>query len=506
MKAFTAGQRAGAQQSDDDALVNLREIAEIELFIIKRMKEFTLGDHASVFKGSGFNFVGVRDWEPGDRMSSIDWAQSSMTNFSPMITRDFEQDSNATIVAVADASLSTRCGVHGVPIAAAIARAVAAAGLSAMFFQDLFGLVTFDDRFQELAAARPRIGRSHLLYCLDLYQNRRSLDPSEELRDIIVAIEGQLRKASLVPVISDFLFPDVERLVHELSLLNAVHVVCLLIADVRFAYQLPRVSDGWVEAYDVESGRTRVLSRRELRRLADERRCRYRRRFFPSKAELQLAPLVESVDEPGKTVADVPQAGLHELVGDLLAGRAGLGRVREVVDVALNDDAARTVLVGVVERRHPQAERRIGELPHLAVVGEAVGEQGRVDRQSLLLTRSNAATRSASSSSGRSHPSPPSTLNAPRMRSPGQARSAHRACLAAVSAWTRVFSTPTIRAQRSSGMPFRCACHGPRARPWSHSQRSQRPRWMRSENSVSASPQVTRNATSSFERANSAMA
>jgi len=252
----------------DEPLVNLREIAEIELFIIKRLKEFTLGDHASVFKGIGFNFVGVREWEPGDRMSAIDWAQSSMTNFSPMITRDFEQDSNATIVAVADASLSTRCGVHGVPIAAAIARAVAAAGLSAMFFQDLFGLVTFNDRFQQLASARPKIGRSHLLYCLDLYQNRRTIEPGQEGRDIIVAIESQLRKASLVPVISDFLFPDADRLVKELSLLNAVHDVFLLMADVRFAYQFPSMSDGWIEAYDVENGHTRVLSRRELRRLA----------------------------------------------------------------------------------------------------------------------------------------------------------------------------------------------------------------------------------------------
>jgi uncharacterized protein (DUF58 family) len=253
----------------DEPLVNLREIAEIELFIIKRMKEFTLGDHASVFKGSGFNFVGVRDWEPGDRMASIDWAQSSMTNFSPLITRDFEQDSNATIVAVADASLSTRCGVHGVPIAAAIARAVAAAGLSAMFFQDLFGLVTFNDRFEQVASARPRIGRSHVLYCLDLYQNRRALDAGEERRDVILAIESQVRKASLVPVISDFLFPEADHLIQELALLNAVHDVFLLVADVRFAYQLPTVSDGWIEAYDVESGRTRVLSRRELRRLAD---------------------------------------------------------------------------------------------------------------------------------------------------------------------------------------------------------------------------------------------
>ena len=136
--------------------INLQEIAEIELFILKRMKEFTLGDHASVFKGSGFNFVGIRDWQPGDRMSNIDWAQSSLNNFSPLVTREFEQDSNAAIVAVADASLSTRCGIEADLIATSIARAVAAAGLSAMFFQDRFGVVTFNDRFEQVAAARPQ--------------------------------------------------------------------------------------------------------------------------------------------------------------------------------------------------------------------------------------------------------------------------------------------------------------------------------------------------------------
>jgi uncharacterized protein (DUF58 family) len=258
------------RHGDEEALVNLQEIAEIELFIVKRMKEFTLGDHASVFKGAGFNFVGVRDWEPGDRMSSIDWSQSSLTNFSPMITREFEQDSNAAIVAVVDASLSTRCGVAGgATIAMAIARAVAAAGLSATFFQDLFGLVTFDERFGPLASARPRIGRSHLLYCLDLYRQSLSQtrDP-ERVQDIVGAIESQVRKASLVPVISDFLFADADALIRQLSHLNAVHDIFLLMADVRFAYEVPSVSDGWVEVFDVESGRVRVLSRREMRRLA----------------------------------------------------------------------------------------------------------------------------------------------------------------------------------------------------------------------------------------------
>ena len=248
-------------------LVNLSEIAEIELFILRRMKEFTLGDHASVFKGSGFNFVGIRDWEPGDRVSSIDWAQSSLTNFSPLITREFEQDSNATIVAVADASMSTRCGAQGVPIAAAIARSVAAVGLSAVFFQDLFGLITFDDQFKQVVAARPRIGKPHVMYCLDLYQQFKTAD-SNARHDVTAAIEGHLRRTSLVPVISDFLFADAPRVIEELSLLNGLHDVFLIMADVRFAFQLPPASAGWIETFDVETGGTRIVSRREFGRMS----------------------------------------------------------------------------------------------------------------------------------------------------------------------------------------------------------------------------------------------
>jgi uncharacterized protein (DUF58 family) len=250
-------------------LVNLSEIAEIELFILKRMKEFTLGDHTSLFKGSGFNFVGLRDWQPGDRVSSVDWAQSSLNNFSPLVTREFEQDSNATIVAVADASMSTRCGVNGIPIAAAIARSVAAVGLSAVFFQDQFGLITFDDQFRQLAAARPRIGKPHVIYCLDLYQRFKKTDPGGVPQEVTATIEGHLRKTSMVPVISDFLLPDVERVIKELSLINGMHDVILMMADARFAYTLPSASAGWIETFDVETGGTRVVSRREFARMAE---------------------------------------------------------------------------------------------------------------------------------------------------------------------------------------------------------------------------------------------
>src|SRR5262245_27629336 len=135
-------------------LIDLTDVAEMELIIRRRMREYAMGEHAGVFKGSGFDFVGVRDWQPGDRPSAIDWPQSTFSNFQPMVAREFEQPSNASIMVVADRSASTRCGRNGASIAASIARAVATIGLSGVFFQDAFGLMTFDEGFQHVSAVR----------------------------------------------------------------------------------------------------------------------------------------------------------------------------------------------------------------------------------------------------------------------------------------------------------------------------------------------------------------
>ncbi len=85
------------REQDVEPFVNLSELTEIELLIMRRMREFAIGEHRSLFRGSGFDFVGLRDWQAGDRMSNIDWPQSTLTNFSPMVVREFEQRSTATV-------------------------------------------------------------------------------------------------------------------------------------------------------------------------------------------------------------------------------------------------------------------------------------------------------------------------------------------------------------------------------------------------------------------------
>src|SRR5436305_15040591 len=101
------------RETDVEPFVNLSEITEIELVIMRRKREFTIGEHRSLFTGSGFDFVGLRDWQPGDRTSQIDWAQSTLKNFSPMVVRDYEHRRTATVPAVADRSPSTRCRIDG---------------------------------------------------------------------------------------------------------------------------------------------------------------------------------------------------------------------------------------------------------------------------------------------------------------------------------------------------------------------------------------------------------
>lgn len=283
-------------------LVNLADISEIELVILKRMREMTLGDHRSRSQGSGFDFQGLREWQAGDKFSYIDWAQSSLTNFSPLVVREFEQPSTATVMPVADFSPSTRCGVGGVPIAAAIARAIATIGMSAVFFQDPFGLVTFDRGFLHVAALRPRLGKSHVVHCVDAYQYERGMQAVPRSGSISTSLGGFVRRHAMLPIISDFLFDDVEDVLQELSLLAITHDVFLVLIDSAFAFDLPKVSAGWVEIMDVETGAARTVSRRQFGQLA-QRAAEWQERVRQQARAHDLDVVVIGLDQAQSDIA-----------------------------------------------------------------------------------------------------------------------------------------------------------------------------------------------------------
>lgn len=251
-------------------LLSLDDIAAIELPILRRINEIIGGDHHSRTHGSGFDIVGLRDWQAGDRFNAIDWAQSSLNNFSPMVVREFEQPSIAPVIAIADGSASTRCGVDGAPIAATVARAIATVGLSASFFQDPFGLIVFDDELEHLSALRPRSGKHHVIHSIDAYQYRQNLQAVPRHGGLDATLSGYLQRTTLLPFISDFLFDNAVEVLRELAYLNARHDVFIVLIDSAFAFDLPEISAGWIAVTDIETGHRQTLSRSTLQQMAGQ--------------------------------------------------------------------------------------------------------------------------------------------------------------------------------------------------------------------------------------------
>ena len=244
------------------------------------MREFTIGEHSSMFHGTGFDYVGLREWQAGDRFEHIDWPQSSLNNFSPLIVREFEQPTTSSVILVADRSASTRCGAdtaggerRGLQIATLIARSIATVGMSAVFFQDSIGLITFDEGV-------PRAGRgasAHRQGPGDPLRRglpERLRSPGDSQRR-----QPQRHAHRLLAQDSDdagglgFPVRRCAAFLKELSQVNNVHDVFIMMVDASFAFELPRVSAGWIEVYDVETGQTRMMSRRELSRQSERVRA-----------------------------------------------------------------------------------------------------------------------------------------------------------------------------------------------------------------------------------------
>jgi hypothetical protein len=106
----------------------------------------------------------------------------------------------------------------------------------------------------------------------------------------------------MLPVISDFLFDDVDEVIRELSLLAITHDVFLVLIDSAFAFDLPGIPAGWIEISDVETGRTRTVSRRQYAQLA-ERAAEWQERVRTDAGALDLDVVVIGLDEAKSDIA-----------------------------------------------------------------------------------------------------------------------------------------------------------------------------------------------------------
>src|SRR5204862_1404416 len=80
----------------------LKKIRQIELRTNRLVNETLGGQYHSVFKGQGMNFEEVREYQPGDEVSAIDWNVTARMNH-PFVKK-FVEERELTLMLIVDLS------------------------------------------------------------------------------------------------------------------------------------------------------------------------------------------------------------------------------------------------------------------------------------------------------------------------------------------------------------------------------------------------------------------
>jgi uncharacterized protein (DUF58 family) len=252
-------------------------LRRLEWRVVRRLDGQLQGDYRSLFRGTGVDFLDLREYVPGDDLRHIDWNVTARTDTAHV--RVYVEDREVTAWLVLDRSPSMGVGPvarqkdHVVAdVATTLAHVLTRGG-------NRVGAVLFTDAVE--ATIPPGQGRRQVLRIAhQLLQPRPGPSGSTDLGAALRAAYGLARRRSLVVVVSDFISePGWDR---PLALLAERHdVVAIHVADRRES-DLPAVGMVYVE--DAETGEQIFVDtddaqfRDRLRAAAERRRADVRDR------------------------------------------------------------------------------------------------------------------------------------------------------------------------------------------------------------------------------------
>jgi uncharacterized protein (DUF58 family) len=228
---------------------NLAEIRRIELRSRRSVDSNLAGQYRSAFRGSGLVFNDIREYMPGDDVKHIHWKVTARSG--KVYIKSYEEDRELNIVIALDISSSTTAG----SVKSKYRRGLEFCGIVSMLAkmsQDSLGLCMFSDKIEKyLPVSKSRTQIKRIL--LELLEERRHT-PSTNLAEALTYLSQNLKRNSVVFVISDFFSPHY---LDELRLLSMKHDVIAVMLEDQLDYNLPDA--GLVEFQDAESGEYMLL-------------------------------------------------------------------------------------------------------------------------------------------------------------------------------------------------------------------------------------------------------
>jgi uncharacterized protein (DUF58 family) len=210
-------------------------LRRLEWTVIRRLDGFLQGDYRTLFRGYGMDLADIREYVPGDDVRHIDWNVTARMD-TPYV-REYHEDREVTAHFLLDVSPSVDFGTATalkrdllIDFVAVLSRLLTRHG-------NRVGAVVYGKGVERVIPARG--GRMQVLRLIDHLEKRPRLKeaPATSLAELLDTANRQIRRRSLVFIISDFFTtPGWERGLSDLSR----------------RHEVPEI--GWVVMNDAETG------------------------------------------------------------------------------------------------------------------------------------------------------------------------------------------------------------------------------------------------------------
>ncbi len=180
------------------------------------------GNNPSLFKGEGFDFVELREYQPGDDVKKIDWLVTAKLQKPYVKLYREERELNVIVAFMLSGSMFFGTKRFKQELAAQIG---AILGFAAIKNQDNFSYILFADK--EYSAIRPTKHSSAVQKCVESVMLFVSLGKSADFATLIKRL-FTIRRKSIIFIISDF-FGE-----YDLRVLAKKHEVVAIVVRDRF--------------------------------------------------------------------------------------------------------------------------------------------------------------------------------------------------------------------------------------------------------------------------------
>ncbi len=223
------------------------------------------GNNPSLFKGEGFDFVELREYQPGDDVKKIDWLITAKLQKPFVKLYREERELNVIVALMLNGSMYFGTKRFKQEIAAEIA---AILGFAAIKNQDNFSYILYADK--EYASIRPTKHINAVTKCVQSASRFVSLGKSADFAGLVRRL-FTIKRKSIIFIISDFLEP------FDLRVLAKKHEVVAIVVRDRFEEDPEPI--GFMNLIDPETKQSFVVDfegttlrnyRKEMKRLDHE--------------------------------------------------------------------------------------------------------------------------------------------------------------------------------------------------------------------------------------------